>query len=179
VKPGSFKPALAMLLAPAIVFLSGTAFAMGNGVPPDWRRTTIDSLTREQISFCAFGHPTRILVQHPGRMAGTLEGLAEADTGGLLITQRGGRLRHVPWDDIRGVEMLEVGQRRPEDAMAWGACIGYLAGVVTAIIIIPDPGGFGTLVYPMTIAIAAVPGAVVGGIVGLASAGGSWHRCWP
>ena len=44
-----------------------------------------------------------------------------------------------------------------------------------------EPGDFGFLVYPLTIVIAALPGGIAGGLIGLEFRGQirSWDHCWP
>ena len=154
---------------------------IAHGSPFTLGRPVIDSLGRAAIQFCASPQGFKL---HTFR-SGTIRGFHfRPDERGLWVsttTLPGDRERRVDWTDIRRVEVYETRERTATEAWTRGAQIGYAAGILVAMLVIPEPGDFGFLVYPLTIVIAALPGGIAGGLIGLEFRGQirSWDHCWP
>ena len=103
---------------------------------------------------------------------------------GLTVTRvapAGTPERFVDWNDIRSVQLREARERTTEEAFARGAQIGYLVGIGVALLVLEKPDDLGILVYPIALGVAALPGGLVGGLIGLQFRGEvvRLEHCWP
>jgi hypothetical protein len=142
-------------------------------------RPPVDSLGREDVLGCLVSRDFRMWVRDSGWVRGRF---VDADARGLWIRDQARADRaHVSWDRVVAIETTYERERTRREGFQLGAAIGYVAGVGVILAATNPPHDFNALLYPLVVAVEAVPFGLVGGWIGATHPGTrkGFERCWP
>ena len=115
---------------------------------------------------------TRVRVVRKGTAGASIGSLVEIGAGGLVVRLKDGGTLRMPLSDLQRLEVSRRGSRRTQGALigiGLGALGGYALGSSTN-----DAGGIYS--NSQAGAIVAVPGAILGGLVGVVVGDEKWRR---
>jgi hypothetical protein len=159
-------------------------------IPPnafifDWLshvdHVALDSLQQLDVVRCIGSRDARMR----GHLTGTTRGfMVRSDPRGVWLEQvRGGKraTRFVSWEGVTRVDCRESRPRTRREGWVIGSAIGLTVGVVVMLSSTDPPGDLGDIVYPLAVAIGALPFGLAGGLVGMLHPGTDtgWASCWP